>query len=235
MTITPSLWPLIGVAVVIVGFALRFNPILVVTVAGLATGLAAKFPPDLLLAKLGTGFVKTRSLPLASLLLPLPVIGLLERHGLRERARAWVVRLRKATAGRLLIGYLFVREGAASLGLTMLGGHPTMVRPLVAPMAEAAAEQSHGPLPPAVRDRLRAMAAATDNVGLFFGEDIFVAFGSIVLMHTFLTESGIVTDPLHIALWGIPTALVAFVVHAARLMQLERRLPRHIAQAKDSP
>lgn len=236
MSLTSSsipLWPLIGVAVVIVGFALRFNPILVVTAAGLATGLAAKFPPDLLLAKLGTGFVKTRNLPLASLLLPLPVIGLLERHGLRERARAWVESLRRATAGRLLVGYLFIREGAASLGLTMLGGQPTMVRPLVAPMAEAAAEQTHGPLPPAVRERLRAMCAATDNVGLFFGEDIFVAFGSIVLMHTFLTESGIVTDPLHIALWGIPTALAAFFIHAARLLRFERRLPQDIAQARE--
>lgn len=229
---TVSLWPLIGVAVVIVGFVLRFNPIVVVTVAGLATGLAAKLPPDLILAKLGTGFVKTRNLPL-TLLLPLPVIGLLERHGLRERAQAWIAGIRSATAGRLLIVYLFIRESAAAMGLTLVGGHAPMVRPLVAPMTEAAAAQTHGPLPPAVRDRLKALAAATDNVGLFFGEDIFVAFGSIVLMQTFLAENGIVTDPLHIALWGIPTAIAAFVIHAARLLRLDRRLPALIAREGD--
>ncbi|MCF8203753.1 MAG: DUF969 domain-containing protein [Methylotenera sp.] len=232
MPATVSLWPLIGVAVVIVGFVLRFNPIVVVTVAGLATGLAAKLPPDLILAKLGTGFVKTRNLPL-TLLLPLPVIGLLERHGLRERAQAWIAGIRSATAGRLLIVYLFIRESAAAIGLTLVGGHAPMVRPLVAPMTEAAAAQTHGPLPPAVRDRLKALAAATDNVGLFFGEDIFVAFGSIVLMQTFLAENGLVTDPLHIALWGIPTAIAAFVIHATRLLRLDRRLPALIAREGD--
>jgi uncharacterized membrane protein len=226
-----SLWPLIGVAVVIVGFVLRFNPVLVVAVAGIATGLAAKLPPDLILAKLGTGFVKTRNLPL-TLLLPLPIIGLLERHGLRERAQAWIAGIRSATAGRLLVVYLFIREVAAAMGLTSLGGHAPMVRPLVAPMTEAAAEKTHGPMPQAVRDKWKAMAAATDNVGLFFGEDIFVAFGSIVLMQTFLAENGIVTDPLHIALWGIPTAIAAFVIHAARLIHMDHRLPQDIARAR---
>jgi uncharacterized membrane protein len=78
-----------------------------------------------------------------------------------------------------------------------------MVRPLLAPMAEGAAEKTLGPLPGSIRYRLRAMSAATDNVGLFFGEDIFVAFGAIIFMHNFMLESGgIQTEPLHIALWG---------------------------------
>jgi hypothetical protein len=55
-------------------------------------------------------------------------------------------------------------------------------------MAEGAAEKN-GALPGEVRYRLRAMSAATDNVGLFFGEDIFVAFGAIIFMHNFMLES----------------------------------------------
>jgi uncharacterized membrane protein len=225
-----SLWPLIGVAVVIIGFVLRFNPVLVVTGAGIATGLAAHMPLDLILAKLGTGFVKTRNLPLI-LILPLPVIGLLERHGLRERAQEWIGSIRSATAGRLLIVYLFIRETTAALGLTGLGGPAQMVRPLIAPMTEATAEAKHGSLPMAVRYRLRALAAATDNVGLFFGEDIFVAFGSIILMHTFLREAGVQAEPLQIAMWGIPTASAAFMIHATRLYRLDGKLPHYIAQA----
>ena len=58
-------------------------------------------------------------------------------------------------------------------------------------------------------------------------------FGSIVLMQTFLAENGIVTDPLHIALWGIPTAIAAFVIHAARLLRLDRQLPALIAREGD--
>ncbi|MDC7715301.1 DUF969 domain-containing protein [Vogesella sp. LYT5W] len=226
---TISYWPLLGVGVVIAGFALRFNALLVVTVAGLVTGLAAHMPIDALLASIGAGFVKSRNLPLI-LILPLPVIGLLERHGLKEHAQNWIARIKSATTGRLLIVYLFVREITAALGLTSLGGHPQMVRPLLAPMAEGAAETRYGTLPEHVRHKLRALSAATDNVGLFFGEDIFVAFGAIMLMHTFLRENGVDVDPLHIAMWGIPTALAAFLIHAYRLYRLDGYLARELRQ-----
>ncbi|WP_146036149.1 5-oxoproline transporter, DUF969 family subunit, partial [Burkholderia pseudomallei] len=94
--------------------------------------------------------------------------------------------------------------------------------------AEGATENRFGPLPDAIRHRLRAYAAATDNVGLFFGEDIFVAFGAIVLMVTFLKEAGIAVEPMRVALWGIPTAVSAFVIHGARLWLLDRRLEREL-------
>src|ERR1700722_20749184 len=218
-----SLWPLIGVAVIIVGFLLRFNPMLIVAVAAIVTGLAANFPPEKILALIGTGFIKTRNIPLI-IVLPLAVIGLLERHGLRERAQTWIASIKAATAGRLLIVYLLVRELTAAVGLTGLGGHPQMVRPLIAPMAEGAAESRYGKLSDAVRYRLRAFAAATDNVGLFFGEDIFVAFGAILLMVTFLKEAAVIVEPLHVAVWGMPTALAAFLVHGYRLLRLDRSL-----------
>ena len=154
----------------------------------------------------------------------------MERHGLKERAQAWIATIKTATAGRLLTIYLLVREATAALGLTSLGGHPQMVRPLLAPMAEGATENRYGELPEAVRYRLRAMSAATDNVGLFFGEDIFVAFGAIIFMHNFMLESGgIQTEPLHIALWGIPTAVCAFIIHALRLRRLDKKLTAELS------
>jgi len=226
-----NLWPLLGVVVVVAGFLLRANPVLVAVAACGVTGVAAAMPVMALLESLGTAFVKTRNLPLI-LLLPLAAIGLLERFGLRERAQSVIAKVRSATAGRLLIVYLFARESTAAMGLTSLGGHPTMVRPLVAPMAEAAAEAAakaqHASLPERVRHRIRAMSAATDNIGLFFGEDIFVAFGAIVLMHTILQAEGIEVNPLHIALWGIPTAITAFVIHAWNLRRLDAEIKREL-------
>jgi uncharacterized membrane protein len=222
-----NLYPLLGVAVIVAGFLLRFNPMLIVAIAAITTGFAAGFPVEKILAVLGSGFIKTRLIPLI-ILLPLAVIGLLERHGLRERAQAWISGIRAATPGRLLIVYLFVREISAAAGLTGLGGHAQMVRPLVAPMAEGAAQARFGKLPDAVRYRLRAFSAATDNVGLFFGEDIFVAFGAILLMVTFLKEAGIVVEPMHVAVWGMPTALAAFLVHGYRLHRLDRSLEREL-------
>lgn len=224
-----SLWPLVGVAVIVAGFALRANPVLVVVAACAGTGLAAAMPLEQLLATLGTAFIKTRNLPLI-LLLPLAAIGLLERFGLKEHAQNMIAKIRSATTGRLLIVYLAVRELSAAVGLTSLGGHPNMVRPLIAPMAEGAAELRYPGLSMALRQRIRAMAAATDNVGLFFGEDVFVAFGAIVLMQTILRGEGLEVDPLHMALWGIPTALTAFIVHAWRLHRLDAQIEAEMAR-----
>jgi len=222
-----SLWPLIGVGVIIAGFVLRFNPMLVVIATAIATAFAAGFGLERILATIGTGFIKTRNLPLI-ILLPLAVIGLLERHGLRQHAQNWISSIKSATTGRLLVVYLAARQLTAAVGLTSLGGHPQMVRPLLAPMAEGAAQTKYGTLPQRIRHKLRANSAATDNVGLFFGEDIFVAFGAIVLMVTFLREAGIEVEPIHVALWGIPTAICAFVIHGWRMHRLDKLLEKEL-------
>lgn len=220
------MWTLIGIAIVVVGFALRINPLLVVTVAAVTTGLAGHMALDEILATIGESFVKNRYLSL--FILTLPVIGVLERHGLKEQAQRLISRVKAATTGRLLIVYLFVREVAATVGLTSLGGHAQMVRPLIAPMAEGAAENRFGPLPERIRHRIRAYAASADNVGLFFGEDLFIAFGAILLMKGFFEQNGISVEPLDIAVWGIPTAVAAFVIHASRLWWLDRTLRREL-------
>lgn len=230
-------WPLLGVALVVAGFAARLNPVLVVVASGFATGLLAGLTPIALLALLGESLLKNRFLLV--FLLTLPTVGLLERHGLREQAQRWIATLRGMTASRLLTAYLGLRQLTAMLGLNSLAGHAQTVRPLLAPMVEATATRTHGPLGAASSERLRALSAATDNVGLFFGEDVFIAFGAVLLMQAFLAEHGIVAEPLAIALWGIPTAIGAFLIHAARLARLERRLARErgalAAAARSAP
>jgi uncharacterized membrane protein len=73
-------------------------------------------------------------------------------------------------------------------------------------------------------EEVKAFAAATDNVGLFFGEDIFFAIGSIVLIQQILATYGYNLAPLQLALWAIPSAIAAFVIHSFRLLLLDRRL-----------
>ena len=220
---TPML-TLVGVLIVIIGFALRANPLLVVTVAGVATGLAGGLDPVSVVTEFGRALTENRYVALVWL--TLPVIGILERNGLRERAQTLVAKVRGATTGRVLIAYLALRQLTASMGLNSLGGHAQMVRPLVAPMAEAAAETRFGALTDKTRWLIRAHAAATDNIGVFFGEDIFVAMGSVLLIKGFLEQNGIELTPLQIALWSIPTALAAFVIHGLRLLRLDKRLAR---------
>jgi uncharacterized membrane protein len=91
-------------------------------------------------------------------------------------------------------------------------------------MAEAAAVKTHGDLPDDARDEVKAMAAATDNVGLFFGEDIFFAIASILLIQGVFESAGYPLTPLELSLWAIPTALAAFAIHSWRLLAFDRRL-----------
>lgn len=221
---------LIGIVIVVAGFALRLNPLLVVTVAGLATGLASGLGPVAVVTAFGKAFVESRYVAIVWLVLP--VIGLLERAGLKERARTVIAGIPAATTGRVLTIYFTVRQLSAALGLISLGGHAQMVRPLVAPMAEGAAENRFGALPIETRRHIRAHAAAADNVAVFFGEDIFIAIGSILLIKGFLEQNGVNVEPARLALWAVPTAIAAWIIHNARLMLLDRRLARELA--KDS-
>lgn len=214
--------PLIGIAVVVLGFAFRVNPLLVVAAAAIATGLGAGHSLTDVIGEFGKAFIGSRSV--AVVWLALPVVGMLERAGLKERARELIAGIRVATAGRLLIAYLALRQIASALGLTSLGGHPQVVRPLLAPMTEAAAEKEHGPLSNKTRWYIRAHAAAADNIGLFFGEDVFIAIGSILLIKSFLEQNGIQVEPRQLALWAIPTAIAAFLIHGTRLLLLDRRI-----------
>lgn len=215
-------WPLLGIALVVLGFALRFNPLLVVAVAAIVTGLLGHMSFETVLATLGKGFNDNRSVTLIYIVLP--VIGLLERYGLQQRARTIVANMRGATTGRLLLIYLGFRQILSALGLTAVAGQAQTVRPLVAPMAVAAAEKDHGSLDEHTEEKVKAMSAATDNVGLFFGEDIFLAIASILLIQGTLAGFGIQLTPFQLSVWAIPTAICAFLIHGARLLLLDRQL-----------
>lgn len=219
-----SYWPLLGILLVVAGFALRFNPLLVVASAAIVTGLLGGMPFLKVLSVLGHGFNENRYVSIIWIVLP--VIGLLERYGLQQRARTLIADMRGATTGRLLIFYLAFRQIFAALGLTSVAGHAQTVRPLVAPMAIAAAEKQHGELDEDTVERVKAMSAATDNIGLFFGEDIFLAIASILLIQGSLASFGIQLTPFQLSVWAIPSAICAFLIHGTRLILLDRQLKR---------
>jgi uncharacterized membrane protein len=213
--------------------------------------------------------------------LMVPLIGLLERHGLQERAVTLIKQAKAATAGRVILIYALARQVSVALGLNIGGSggaHAGFVRPLVAPMAEAAAQaalraaaagqprsqgaqrrtdpRGEGPFgklragtpPPGSLDSeagpapavelpektvaaIRAAAAAGENTGNFFGEDVFIAVGAILLMKGFFDALKIEVNVMAMALWGIPTALVASGVMVWRMRVLDRRVAREIADA----
>ena len=216
--------PLLGVAVVVLGFVARINPLVVVMAAAIVSGLAGGLDFVGIIAAFGKAFNDNRYVSVTWLVLP--VIGALERGGLQERARAMIVQVRAASVFSIICLYMLMRQVAVAIGLTSLGGQATMVRPLIAPMAEAAGEARLGNLSQSSHDDIRAQTAAAENIGLFFGEDIFVAIGSILLIRGFLQQNGIDVDPLQLSVWAIPTAIVAFAIHAVRLFRFDKRLAR---------
>jgi uncharacterized membrane protein len=222
---------LIGIAVVAVGFALRFNTLVVVMAAGIVTGLVSGMSFHEVLELFGKYFVENRYMTLPIVLM-LPVVGILERYGLQERAETLIRQMKAATAGRVLLCYTAIRQIAIALGVN-IGSHAGTVRPLVAPMAEAAAKQQvpdGAKLPDETIESIRAHAAAAENVGNFFGEDVFVAVGAILLMKGFFETQGLTVGVWAMALWGIPTALVAFGVMIWRTRALDRRIARDAAK-----
>ena len=214
---------LIGIAVIVVGFMLRFNALLVVLASALVTGWAAGIDPVATLAAFGKAFNTNRIVTIIYIVLP--VIGLLERHGLRERAQHWIAGFRNLSLSRLLVSYLAMRQLLSMFGLYDIAGHAQTVRPLLAPMSEQAAARD-APIDTSTRMRVRALAAATDNIGRFFGEDVFLAFAGVLLIQRFYAGQGIALEPFAIARWALPTAIAAFVIHALRVAWAQRAIDR---------
>jgi uncharacterized membrane protein len=213
---------LIGIVVIGAGFALRLNPLLVVVVSGIVTGLVSGMSFDAIMDEFGRLFLANRYMTLPAIML-LPVVGLLERYGLRERAEIMIRRSAAATAGRVVLFYAGIRQVSIALGLN-IGGQAGAVRPIVAPLAEGAAQAQHGVLSKALSAQIRAHAAAAENVGSFFGEDIFIAVGGILLMKGFFDGLRMEVSVWAMALWGIPTALAAFAAMGWRTHALDLRI-----------
>jgi len=223
---------LIGILIVAIGFGFRLNTLLVVMLAGIVTGLVSGFSFNDVLTQFGQIFIDNRYMSLP-IILTLPVIGILERYGLKERAESLIKKAKAATAGRVMLSYLIIRELSAALGLN-IGGHAQTVRPLVAPMAEGAAAAKHGELSEEVKEDIKAHAAASENVGWFFGEDIFIATGAILLMKGFYDSVGVDVSVWDMALWGIPTAITALLLSWWRFSLLDKRIQKASGAGKSN-
>lgn len=180
-----------------------------------------------LLDQLGAHFLQVRYI-IVPVILVILVIGVLEKHGLKERATELMRRLPGATAGRVLLAYGGLRQLTIALGIP-IGGQASTVRPLIAPMAEAAARAHDPRLSEEAVQKIRAHAAAAENTATFFGEDVFVAVGAVLLIKGFMEGIGVEVSLWRTALWGLPTACVAFCALWWRLRRLDRNLRRGAA------
>ena len=214
---------LVGIVLIIVGFALKLDTIAVVVGAGIATGLVAHMNIVEILNTLGEAFITNRSTCL--FMLTVPIIGLCERYGLKAKAIDLIKKAKGLSTGALLSGYTFIRESSIAMGVT-LGGHPQFVRPLINPMAEGASIAKYGNLDEKDIDKIKAYSAASDNIGNFFGQNVFMANAGVLLISGTLESLGYNVDTLQIAKASLPIALAAFALCILQNYLLDNSLKR---------
>ena len=214
---------LIGILIIIIGFVLKLDTIAVVVSAGVVTGLVSGMSIPEILSTLGDAFVSNRTTCL--FMLTIPVIGLCERYGLKAKAIDLIKKAKGLSTGALLSGYTLIREVTIGMGV-VLGGHPQFVRPLIEPMAEGAAVVKYGELNEKDLDKVKAYSAASDNIGNFFGQNVFMANSGVLLIVSTLATVGIEADPLAIAKASIPVAVVAFILAVVQNYLFDKRLQK---------
>ena len=205
-----NLWILIGIVIIVVGFTLKLDVLAVVLTAGIATGIAAKMDFLEILGIIGKAFVDNRLMSV--FLVSLPVIAVLERYGLRERSATLIEKLKNATAGRILGLYMVIRSIASALSIR-IGGHVQFIRPLIYPMAEAAAKShKEQELTEKETEKLKSLSAAIDNYGNFFAQNIFIGASGLLLIQTTLQENGYNVSLKQLALFSIPMGIIAIIL-----------------------
>ncbi|CDM70131.1 permease [Clostridium bornimense] len=222
---------LIGILIIIVGFALKLDTIAVVVSAGIITGLVSGMDITEILTTLGNAFVNNRTTCL--FMLTLPVIGLCERYGLKSKATMLIENAKKLSTGMLLSGYTLVREITIAMGVT-LGGHPQFVRPLIYPMAEGASIAKYGNLDKNDIDKIKGFSAASDNIGNFFGQNVFMANPGVLLIVSTLETLGIHADALKISQASIVIAVIAFILFVLQNYILDRKFKRKYSSERTS-
>jgi uncharacterized membrane protein len=222
---------LIGIVIIIVGFLLKIDTIAVVLIAAIVTGLVSGMDFTDILSTLGKAFTDNRLVTL--FLLTLPMVGLIERFGLKQQASKLIGKINKVTSGRLMTVYLGVRE-LAGLASIRIGGHPQFVRPLINPMVQGALRTRFKLNSKQVDEKdvelIKAQTSAMENYGNFFGQNLFVGGAGVLLMVGTFKSLKINVDAVDLALASAPIAIITFVIVWLNNMRIDRYFQRKYEQ-----
>ena len=214
---------LIGIVIIVLGFALKFDVLATVLLAGLVTGIVAGMDSPHILSILGESFVSNRLMSI--FLIIFPVIAIIERYGLKERAAYLIGKIKNASAGKVLAIYMLVRTAASAFNVR-IGGHVQLVRPLILPMSEAAAKVSkQSDLSENEVEELKGHAAAVENFGNFFAQNCFAAASGVVLIQGTLSMYKEVTLP-SIAMASIPVMVITVAFTFVQVFLFDRKVKK---------
>ena len=203
---------LLGILLIIIGFALKWDSAAVVVVSAIITGFLSGMDVVKLLETIGNSFVANRSVTV--FVLTLPMIGLIESHGLKQVAVNAIAKLKKMTPSKILNVYLAARELGGVFGIS-LQGQVQFFRPLISPMVSAAAKlQKKEELTDLEKDLIKGRSAATDNLGNFFAQNLFMGSGGVLLIASTMKSLKYNVTPSQVVQFSIPIAIVTLIVVA---------------------
>ncbi|MHC5226814.1 DUF969 domain-containing protein [Enterococcus sp. LJL99] len=216
-----NIFSLIGVLIVIVGFALKLDSILIVMISLVVTALIGGIGIEGMFETLGTSFVSNRGM--AIFIIIMLATGTLERNGLKESAATLIKRFKKVSAGLIIDIYGVFRMIFAAFNVSF-GGVAGFVRPIILPMALGTIESQNLELNPEYEEELKGMASAMENICWFFGQVLFIGGSGGLLVQSTLKELGYEVTLAQLAFVEIPVALVALVTASIYFYLKERRL-----------
>ena len=143
----------------------------------------------------------------------------------------FITSLKNATTGRLIAIWQIIRTIASAFSLR-IGGHPQFIRPLINPMAQAAAVVQYGKLDEKTEDAIKGMCAGSENYGNFFAQNCFMGSSGTLLIVSTLSEQGYPVDALQIAGQSVPVAVLSVVVGVIYALIFDQILKRRFADRK---
>ena len=213
---------LIGVVIIVLGFALKLDVLAVVLVAGIVTGLVSGLDFFHILDIIGTSFVNNRLMSI--FLIMFPVIAIIERFGMKERAAYLIGKIKNASAGKVLSLWIVIRSLASAMNIR-IGGHVQFIRPLILPMTAAAAEASKGcRLTEKEDEKVKGLSAASENYGNFFAQNCFPAASGVVLIQSGLAVAGYDVTLSSIASSSIFVMIISIILTMVQVFLFDRQV-----------
>ena len=212
---------LLGVVVVIIGFALKLEPIAIIVVSAIVTAVCGGINVVDLLTSVGTTFVANRNQLITIILMILT--GTLEKNGLKEAGAALIRKAKGLTTG-MLIAIWGVLDEIFIIFKIPIGGIPSYVRPILMPMTLGIIESKGYEVAPEHEKTIKALYGKDYNVSNFFGQCLFAANSSVLLIQSTLASIGYEVDVMQIVAVQIPVALFAMLVNATQTLIVDGRM-----------
>ena len=218
-----ELLKLLGILIVVIGFVLKLDSILIIMIAAIVTALVAGMDPVTFLETLGSSFVANRSMSV--FVMVMVVTGTLERNGLKQAAANLMKKFKNASAGVVLAIYGVFRLVFAAFNVSF-GGVAGFVRPIVLPMATAAAKKNGEKISEKYEENLKGMASGMENIAWFFGQVLFVGTSGMILVQSTLAGLGYDVELVDLMKVQIPVAIIAVAVAIVYYYLKDKQLSR---------